>query len=69
MEQKGSEDKIGEVDLRRVDLLRKSGVKITPAQREYYRYTGISAEVEKRGLGSRFPSAFAPKSKEKHTHA
>jgi hypothetical protein len=28
------------------------GVKITSAQREYYRYTGISAEVERHGTGS-----------------
>jgi len=28
------------------------GVKITSAQREYYRYTGISAEVERRRVGS-----------------
>ena len=28
------------------------GVKITSAQREYYRYTGVSAEVERHGIGS-----------------
>ncbi|MFY9744418.1 MAG: hypothetical protein WA252_07280 [Candidatus Sulfotelmatobacter sp.] len=28
------------------------GVKITSAQREYYRYTGVSAEVERHGTGS-----------------
>jgi hypothetical protein len=28
------------------------GVKITSAQREYYRYTGVSAEVERHGMGS-----------------
>jgi hypothetical protein len=44
---KGSEDKIGVLDLRRAELLRTLGLKITPALREYCRYTGISAEVEK----------------------
>ncbi|MGB8116610.1 MAG: hypothetical protein WCF22_22720 [Candidatus Sulfotelmatobacter sp.] len=29
-------------------------MKITSAQREYYRYTGISAEVERHGTGSTF---------------
>jgi hypothetical protein len=48
---KGSEDKIGVLDLRRVELLRHLGLKITPALREYYRYTGISAEVEQHGFG------------------
>jgi len=28
------------------------GLKITSAQREYYRYTGVSAEVERHGHGS-----------------
>jgi hypothetical protein len=28
------------------------GLKIPPAQREFYRYTGISAEMERRGLGA-----------------
>jgi hypothetical protein len=44
---KGSEDKIGVLDLRRANLLRRLGLKITPAMREYCRYTGISAEVER----------------------
>jgi hypothetical protein len=44
---KGSEEKIGVLDLRRVELMRHLGLKITPALREYCRYTGISAEVEK----------------------
>lgn len=48
---KGSEDKIGFLDLRRANLLRRLGLKITPAMREYCRYTGISAEVEKHGFG------------------
>lgn len=69
---KGSEDKIGVLDLRRADLLRRIGVKITPAMREYYRYTGISAEVEKHGCGhsddSRFHSPMPPKASEQHTH-
>jgi hypothetical protein len=46
----GSGDKII-VDLARAHLLRRCGLKITPALREYYRYTGISAEVEQHGLG------------------
>jgi hypothetical protein len=36
---------------RRNNLVEKFGVKITSAQREYYRYTGISAEVERHALG------------------
>lgn len=28
------------------------GMKITAAAREYFRYTGLSAELERRGLGS-----------------
>ena len=28
------------------------GMKITAAQREYYRYTGVSEDVERRGRGS-----------------
>jgi hypothetical protein len=27
------------------------GMKITAAQREYFRYTGVSSEMERRGLG------------------
>jgi hypothetical protein len=27
-------------------------MKIAAAQREYYRYSGVSADVERRGLGS-----------------
>lgn len=27
------------------------GLKISSAQREYYRYTGISADIERRGAG------------------
>jgi len=30
----------------------KFGMKITAAQREYYRYTGVSADVERSGRGS-----------------
>lgn len=29
-----------------------TGLKITAAQREYFRYTGSSAEVERRGMGT-----------------
>jgi hypothetical protein len=58
--EKSSEDKIGIVDLRRADLLRRLGLKITPAMREYYRYTGISAEVERHGLGHSEDSRFRP---------
>ena len=32
------------------------GLKITSAQREYYRYTGASAELERRGAGSSRPN-------------
>jgi hypothetical protein len=31
------------------------GLKITAAQREYCRYTGLSAEVERQGAGSSRP--------------
>jgi hypothetical protein len=31
------------------------GIKITAAQREYYRYTGPAAELEQRGTGSSRP--------------
>ena len=31
------------------------GLKITPAQREYFRYTGVSAELERRGAGTSRP--------------
>jgi hypothetical protein len=43
---------------RRNNIIEKFGVKITSAQREYYRYTGISAEVERHALG---PLASGPK--------
>jgi len=72
MEKKGSEDKIGVLNLRRANLQRRLGLKITPALREYYRYTGISAEVEKHGLGhsddSRFQSPLPPEAPEHHRH-
>ncbi|MGO9775589.1 MAG: hypothetical protein ACLQGT_15980 [Terracidiphilus sp.] len=32
------------------------GMKITSAQREYFRYTGASAELEQRGAGSSRPN-------------
>jgi hypothetical protein len=32
------------------------GLKITSAQREYFRYTGASAELERRGAGSSRPN-------------
>jgi hypothetical protein len=35
--------------------LREIGLKITAAQREYYRYTGSSAELELRGMGASRP--------------
>lgn len=70
--EKVSEDKIGIVDLTRVNLLRRIGLKITPALREYYRYTGISAEVEKHGVGhsddSRFQAPLPPETPEHHEH-
>lgn len=31
-------------------LTRDIGMKISPALREYYRYTGVSAEAERRGI-------------------
>jgi hypothetical protein len=31
------------------------GLKITAAQREYFRYTSVSAEMERRGLGVSSP--------------
>ena len=31
------------------------GMKIAAAQREYFRYTGVSAEVEERGMGTSRP--------------
>ena len=31
------------------------GMKITAAQREYFRYTGVSAEAERRGMGASRP--------------
>jgi hypothetical protein len=34
------------------DSVQKFGMKITNAQREYYRYTGVSADIERRGRGS-----------------
>lgn len=70
--EKSSEDKIGIVDLRRADLLRRLGLKITPAMREYYRYTGISAEVERHGFGhsddSRFQPPLPPEAPEDRKH-
>jgi hypothetical protein len=36
----------------RRNIVETFGVKITSAQREYYRYTGVSAEVERHGMGS-----------------
>jgi hypothetical protein len=69
---KSSQDKIGVLDLRRATLLRRLGLKITPAMREYYRYTGISAEVEKHGFGhsddSRFQPSLPPEAPEPRTH-
>ena len=37
---------------RRKEIVERFGLKITSAQREYYRYTGVSAEVERHGIGS-----------------
>jgi hypothetical protein len=36
-------------------FIREIGLKITLAQREYFRYTGASAELERRGAGSSRP--------------
>jgi hypothetical protein len=68
---KSSEDKIGVVDLKRATLLRTLGMKITPAWREYCRYTGISAEIEKHGCGHSDDSRFQtppPETPEHHRH-
>jgi hypothetical protein len=73
---KSSEDKIGILDLKRANLMRRLGLKITPAMREYYRYTGISAEVERNGLchsdghadDSPFQPPLPPEAPEHHTH-
>lgn len=69
---KGSVGKSGIVDVVQAHLLRKSGVKITPALREYYRYTGISAEVEKHGLAHPedvgFHKPLTPKTHEHGSH-
>ena len=35
--------------------IRELGLKNTAAKREYYRYTGPSAEIERRGAGSSRP--------------
>ena len=35
--------------------VREIGLKITAALREYYRYTGTSAELERRGMGTSQP--------------
>jgi hypothetical protein len=43
------------------------GLKITSAQREYFRYTGASAELERRGAGSSRPDlAWVRRSKQKN---
>lgn len=34
---------------------RELGMKITSAQREYFRYTGFTADVERRGAGASRP--------------
>jgi hypothetical protein len=34
---------------------REVGLKITSAHREYYRYTGVSAEVQRHGFRGRHP--------------
>jgi hypothetical protein len=40
--------------------LAEIGIKIPLAQREFYRYTGVSAQMERRGLGaSRVDNAWA----------
>jgi hypothetical protein len=42
------------------------GLKITSAQREYFRYTGASAELQRRGAGSSRPNlAWVRRSKQK----
>jgi hypothetical protein len=41
--------------LQRMKPVKEIGLKITAAQREYFRYTGASAELERRGAGSSRP--------------
>ncbi len=44
------------------------GMKITAAQREYFRYTGVSAEMERRGMGTSRPElAWAKRVQEQET--
>jgi hypothetical protein len=39
----------------RTNFTHEFGLKISPAQREYYRYTGVSAEIERHGVGTSRP--------------
>lgn len=41
------------------------GMKISACQREYYRYTGVSAELERRGAGSSRPELAWARTSEK----
>lgn len=49
------------------NAIRECGLKITSAQREYYRYTSVSAVVQRRGLrGSIRPDFSRLRSGEQH---
>jgi hypothetical protein len=45
----------------RRDIVGDFGVKITSAQREYYRYTGVSADIERHGTGSNWHEFARPR--------
>ena len=48
--------------------VKKIGLKITAAQREYFRYTGASAELERKGAGSSRPDlAWVRRQKQQET--
>ena len=49
----------------RRDIVGEFGVKITSAQREYYRYTGVSADIERQGTGSNWHDAAQPRANER----
>jgi len=48
--------------------IKEIGMKIAAAQREYFRYTGVSAELERQGAGSSRPElAWAARQKKTPT--
>ena len=52
----------------RRDIVGDFGVKITSAQREYYRYTGVSADIERHGTGSNWHDTAQPRANEQEQH-